>query len=154
MRWSHGLPVEEKVDGDGEAEDDDNGPQDAIADAAGIARAGIAAGGAGDHHEPAETPLDGSSDDEGDDRDAVGHGGDDNFEGVDFRDAFDATEGEGGHGEQAGAGSEIADVVGDGEQGSEQRHHGHGMAMLGVNLVILHAAADHAGNGTAESKSD
>ena len=91
----------------------------------------------------AEAPLDGAADDEGDDGHAVGNGGDDDFKGVDFGDVLDAAESEGGHGEQAGSGAKVADVIGDGEQGEKQGHERNGLLVLGVGDVVVHAAANH-----------
>src|SRR5581483_6006433 len=111
--------MKEEVNGDGEAEDDDDGAEDAVGDAAGVPGAGIAADGAGDQHEPAVAPLHRASEDEGDGGNGVGDGGHDHFEGVDFGDALDAAEGEGGHGEQTRSGAEVANVVADEELESE-----------------------------------
>src|SRR5580658_1054132 len=154
MQRSHSLPVEEEVDGDDEAEDDDDGTKDAVADAAGIAGAGIAADGAGDHHEPAEAPLDGAGDDEGDDGDTIGGGSEDHFEGVHLGDAVDAAEREGGEGEQAGAGPEVADVVADDQLRGEHGDYVNARAMLGVGGVVFGAAAHHARERAAEGKGD
>src|SRR5271154_5667989 len=88
---SERAPVQEEIDGDGEAERDDERPQNLVADAAGIARAGVAADGTRDHHVPAEAPLDGSVDDEGDDGDAVGSGRDDDLKRVDLGETLDPT---------------------------------------------------------------
>ncbi len=146
--------MDEEVNGDDEAENDDDGAQDAVADAAGIARAGIAADGAGDHHEPAEAPLNGAADHEGNGGNGVGGGGEDDLQGIHFGDAVDAAEGEGGEGEQAGAGSEVADVVADDELRGEHRDDIDFCAVLGVRGVVFGAAAHHARERAAEREGD
>lgn len=144
--------MREEVDGKGKAEHDDERPEDAIGDAPGVARAGVAANGAGDHHEPAVAPLDGATDHEGDDGDEVGGGGDDHLEGIDFDNALDTAEGQSGHGEQPGAGSEIADVVADGEERDQQRDESDVGVLLGVGGVGFDAAADTPGDGSADGE--
>src|SRR5271156_3691611 len=148
---SERVPVQEEVDGDGEAERDDDGAQDFVADAPGIARAGIAANGAGDHHVPAEAPLDGSVDDEGDDGDTVGDGGDDDLERIDLGEALDSAERQCGHGEQARSGTEVANVITDAQKQREQRDEGD---MYVTRPVLFDAALDGTRDGSADGEGD
>src|SRR6185312_13886030 len=102
--------MQKEVEGERESIDDDDGPQDAVADAAAVARSGVSADSAGNHHVPAVAPGDGGVDDKSDDCDAVGNSCGDDLKRVDFGNVLDSAEGEGGHEEESGSGSEVADV--------------------------------------------
>src|SRR5277367_1856376 len=148
-RASESAPVQEEVDGDGEAERDDEGAQNFVADAPSVARAGVAADCAGDHHVPAESPLDSSVDDEGDNGNAVGGGGDDDLERVDLGEPLDSAKSQRGHCEQAGPGAEVADVIANAQERDQQWDE---CDMLVTVSATLDAASYSARDGPADGE--
>src|SRR5579862_865004 len=130
--------MQEEVEGDGEAEGNDDRSQDLVIDAPCIACAGIAADRAGDHHVPAETPLYRSVNDESDHCNAIRDRGDDDLERVHLRQSLNSAKGERGHGEQACSRAEISDVIANAKEQDEQRDK---RDVLGAGAVTLDATS-------------
>ena len=113
----------------------------------------IAADGAGDHGKQAVAPLHLAADDEDEERDAVGHGGGDDLEGIDLVQVLKAEEREQGDDEESGAGAEVADVKADEDGGEEDAEAagrwGPGAVRRGVagGFAALKPAVDGAAGG-------